>query len=236
MQKTAGGQNSNGGVKWTAMSTIVAALIAATAAITVGYWQYSQKSEEIREFRGRVIDAKTGKVLRQAKIVLESQGSSPIIYSDSEGFFSFSLEKANTQVRIRVEANGYEKYDRFINPAFGSGVEEIQIQPTQNSSQPASIPTPEALSLPLSPSFPSGDPVSQIPLKSNPTSATSRTGVAIVFDPPSNVRESPDGAILCSVRQKTTINIYGSTSSWYYTDVCGNMGVIDFSQITFKLN
>jgi hypothetical protein len=40
----AGGQNSNGGVKWTAMSAVVAALIAATAAIIVGYWQYAQKS------------------------------------------------------------------------------------------------------------------------------------------------------------------------------------------------
>jgi len=157
----AGGQNSNGGVKWTAMSTIIAALVAAIAAITVGYWQYSQKSEGIREFRGRVIDAKTGKVLRQAKIVLEAQGSPPIIYSDSEGFFSFPLEKANTQVRIRVEANGYEKYDRFINPASGSGVEEIQIQPTQSSSQPAFVTTPEA-SIPssLSPPSASATPVS----------------------------------------------------------------------------
>ncbi|MDR9899771.1 hypothetical protein G7B40_035220 [Aetokthonos hydrillicola Thurmond2011] len=62
----------------------------------------------------------------------------------------------------------------------------------------------------------------------------SRTGVAIVFDPPSNIRESPNGRILCSVRRPTTINIYGSTGSWYYTDVCGTMGVIHSSQITFR--
>jgi hypothetical protein len=222
----AGGQNYNGDVKWTAMSTIGAALIAAIAVITVGYWQYSQKSEGISEFRGRIIDAKTGKVVRKAKIVLESEGSPPIIYSDSEGFFFFTLEKGNTQVRIRVEVNGYEKYDRFINPASGSGVEEIQVQPTPSSSE--SVSTPEASS--LSPPSPSASP----PLKR--TSATSRIGVAIVFDPPSNVRESPNGRILCSVREKTTINIYGSTSSWYYTDVCDNMGVIDSSQITFKPN
>ena len=139
-----------------------------------------RKIEGVREFRGRVIDAKTGKVLRQAKIILEASSSPPIVYSDSEGFFSFPLEKVNTQVRIRVEANGYEQYDRFINPASGSGVEEIQIQPTQKTSQPAS---------------------------------TSRTGVAIVFNPPLNVRESPNGAILCSVREKAAINIYGSANS-----------------------
>ena len=40
----AGKQSSNGGVKWTAMSTVIAALVAAAAAIVVGYWQYAQKN------------------------------------------------------------------------------------------------------------------------------------------------------------------------------------------------
>jgi len=63
------------------------------------------------------------------------------------------------------------------------------------------------------------------------SSAQSRT--AIVFDPPSNVRTTPNGPSLCSVRERTTINIYGSTGSWYYTDVCGTTGVIDLSQLQF---
>ena len=66
-----------------------------------------------------------------------------------------------------------------------------------------------------------------------PSSNVSKTGVAIVFDPPSNVRKSPNGEILCSVRERTTINIYGSTGAWYYTDICGKTGVIHSSQITF---
>ncbi len=64
-------------------------------------------------------------------------------------------------------------------------------------------------------------------------SSTSQAGAAIVFDPPSNVRMSPNGAILCSVKRKTTINIYGSNGSWYNTDVCGTMGVISGDQIRF---
>lgn len=63
---------------------------------------------------------------------------------------------------------------------------------------------------------------------SNPPS---RSGVARVFDPPSNVRTSPNSNILCSVRNVTNINIYGSTGSWYYTDYCGERGVIHSSQI-----
>lgn len=66
-------------------------------------------------------------------------------------------------------------------------------------------------------------------------SGISKTGVAIVFDPPSNVRKSPNAEeILCSVREKKTISIYNSTGSWYWTDVCGTMGVIDSSQVTFQ--
>jgi hypothetical protein len=59
------------------------------------------------------------------------------------------------------------------------------------------------------------------------------TRSALVFDPPSNVRVSPNGAVLCSIRDRTTINVYGSTGSWYYTDACGDMGVIHSSQIRF---
>lgn len=64
-------------------------------------------------------------------------------------------------------------------------------------------------------------------------STTSQSGAAIVFDPPSNIRVSPNGAILCSVKRRTTINIYGSVGSWYNTDVCGMMGVISADQIRF---
>lgn len=58
------------------------------------------------------------------------------------------------------------------------------------------------------------------------------SNTAFVFDPPSNVRVSPDGAVLCSIGAPMTITIYGSTGSWYYTDACGSMGVIHASQIS----
>lgn len=62
-------------------------------------------------------------------------------------------------------------------------------------------------------------------------SAPSQT--AYVFDPPSNVRISPNGSILCSIEHPTNITTYGHTGSWYYTDACGSTGVIDSSQIQF---
>ena len=56
---------------------------------------------------------------------------------------------------------------------------------------------------------------------------------AYVFAPPSNVRTSPNGDILCSVESQKMIQVYGSQGSWFYTDVCGKMGVIHSSQIKF---
>ncbi|HEY9698801.1 MAG TPA: hypothetical protein V6D10_16170 [Trichocoleus sp.] len=65
------------------------------------------------------------------------------------------------------------------------------------------------------------------------TSNTPSSNRAVVFAPPSNVRVSPNGEVLCAVRSRTTIDTYGSIGDWYYTNVCGQMGVIHSSQIRF---
>ncbi len=67
----------------------------------------------------------------------------------------------------------------------------------------------------------------------NVDSQQSRTGSAFVFDPPSNVRVSPNGDVLCVVRSRQNIDLYGSKGDWYYTDVCGSMGLINSSQLRF---
>jgi hypothetical protein len=63
-----------------------------------------------------------------------------------------------------------------------------------------------------------------------------RVKTARVFSPPSNVRMEPDGAILCTLPQKTTITTYGQYNyghdgDWLYTNACGKFGVIHASQI-----
>lgn len=149
-------QSTNKGVKWTATATILAALIAASAVITVGYWQY-RPMETLKEYRGRVVDTKTGKVIQRAKIILESQDTPTIIYSDSEGIFSFPLKTWSKQIRIRVEANGYKTYDRFVNPSNSLNIEEIQVQSIEESvgtepvqtDSPVAAPTPSKTSTPL---------------------------------------------------------------------------------------
>lgn len=64
-------------------------------------------------------------------------------------------------------------------------------------------------------------------------SRASSTQVALVYDPSSNVRATPNGQILCSIDTRAYINIYGSLGDWYNTDACGELGVIHISQIQF---
>jgi hypothetical protein len=63
--------------------------------------------------------------------------------------------------------------------------------------------------------------------------ARSSAGAALVFDPPSNIRSSPNGSILCSVRSRTYIDVYGRSGQWYSTDFCGSPGFIHQTQLKF---
>ncbi|MGY6529744.1 MAG: SH3 domain-containing protein [Cyanobacterium sp.] len=64
--------------------------------------------------------------------------------------------------------------------------------------------------------------------------AVAQSSRAVVYAPPSNVRATPNGTIICSVRNVRTINIYGQNNGWYVTDACGRTGYIHHSQISFQ--
>ena len=66
---------------------------------------------------------------------------------------------------------------------------------------------------------------------SSPT--ISASGAAIVFDPPSNIRTTPNGTILCSVTSRGSIPIQGREGDWYRTDYCGQIGYIHKGQVKF---
>lgn len=68
---------------------------------------------------------------------------------------------------------------------------------------------------------------------SNGGPAISSSGTAIVFDPPSNIRSTPNGGILCSVTSRGSIPIQDKEGDWYKTDYCGSPGYIHKGQIKF---
>ena len=60
---------------------------------------------------------------------------------------------------------------------------------------------------------------------------TEDMGNVVVFDPPSNIRSSPGGAVKCSINKMTVIQVYAEPrNGWYSTQACGG-GWIHSSQV-----
>lgn len=155
------------------------------------------------------------------EVRLISNGAPSSRYTDSNGYVSIEvLERKDIEV-ILIK-NGFETKRHILN---------LQVTPNQ----PFTL-FMERLNLNVD-SSKSNSPnrISPSEPKTSEPPLTNNIGVAIVFDPPSNVRETPNGKILCSVREPATINIYGQQGQWYDTDVCGRgkRGLIHSSQIKF---
>lgn len=60
--------------------------------------------------------------------------------------------------------------------------------------------------------------------------------IGVVFDPPSNVRSSPNGSIICTIQELTAIELSGGVvgDGWLRTNFCGRSGVIHQSQILYR--
>jgi hypothetical protein len=52
-----------------------------------------------------------------------------------------------------------------------------------------------------------------------------------VFSPPSHVRMGANGEIICTIPDRKLITTYGQDGKWFYTDACGQLGMIHSSQI-----
>ncbi len=76
--------------------------------------------------------------------------------------------------------------------------------------------------------------------KLTPTPTVDSAQSAYIIDPPTNIRATPNGRIICVIRARNApVRILGSTGvtdnngTWYYTDACSQRGVIHSSQFRF---
>jgi len=118
---------------------IIATIITAAATILVGWWQYKSRIKPVDpqinyvgpQIRGRVIDAVKGARIPNAKVSLEGQDLPSFVYTDSEGIFSVPLKKAIDNVRLVVEIDGYERYEKRVSISPNSDMEDIRLNPTR---------------------------------------------------------------------------------------------------------
>ena len=59
--------------------------------------------------------------------------------------------------------------------------------------------------------------------------------IGVIFDPPSNVRDAPNGNILCTVDRVMAVVTGGGVTNdgWTRTSICGETGMIHTSQIRY---
>lgn len=55
-----------------------------------------------------------------------------------------------------------------------------------------------------------------------------------VIDPPSNIRATPNGRVICTLPNRMNIQVFDAVGSWYRTNACGQTGYIHSGQIRFQ--
>lgn len=66
------------------------------------------------------------------------------------------------------------------------------------------------------------------------------SGSAMIIDPPTNIRLTPNGKVLCVVGSRTLVpiamspGILDKNGVWYRTTACGTVGLVHSSQISFS--
>ena len=129
--------------------TLIGVSIPAIVVLLVGVFQYvlpylitkpqstsessntSTFEKRTSTFVGRVTNEATGKVVAAAKVSLEAKGLPPVIYTDSEGHFSFTIGADVHEIRIRVDAQGYRPFERRIDVSAKTEHEDIRLVPLE---------------------------------------------------------------------------------------------------------
>ena len=116
------------------LAKIIVAIVASISAIVVAYVQFRKPSNNPQtttfNYVGRVIDKGSEQPIRGAEVTFEFRGAPPpIVYTDSEGIYSFSVvfTGENIPARVRVEFKGYKNFDRNITLTTETTLEDIRL-------------------------------------------------------------------------------------------------------------
>ncbi|MGH9940033.1 MAG: carboxypeptidase-like regulatory domain-containing protein [Blastocatellia bacterium] len=113
---------------------ILVAIITGVVTLVVAYWQFGDKSKpKHTEIAGRVIRSDTKQPISGAKVSVDSQGMPQVHYTDTEGVYHLVLDSPLQTFHIRVEASGFEVFDRNIS-ITKIGLEDVRLMPDKNAS------------------------------------------------------------------------------------------------------
>lgn len=106
-------------------------IIAFVIGLSIAYGLYVFKSSQDApaqpvKYAGRVVDSSTNQVILGAKVSVETRGVPQVYYTDSEGIFYLEIPAETDTTRIRVEAAGYEVFDRNVSLSR-TGIEDVRL-------------------------------------------------------------------------------------------------------------
>jgi hypothetical protein len=132
-------------VPWYKRTPVIVAVIGLVGAIAVGFFQFVlpviyKSSPDAVSVIGHVSDEQKH-TIANAKVSLEGEGFlPPVLFTDSEGVFSFSLPRDVKEIKIRVDATGYVPYDRRIGvSALKRELEDIRLKPETKAEDKAEL-------------------------------------------------------------------------------------------------
>ena len=133
------------GARTPAWLKILLAAIPVVGLVVVGYWQFvynrPQPEQKTISYTGRVRDDGTNSPVYKAKVSVEEDQKVPQVQeTDSEGIFHVSLPETTKEVRVVVEAEGYELRERRVS-LRRTGIEDIRLRPS-GATQPTPTPSP----------------------------------------------------------------------------------------------
>lgn len=128
------GGDAEEALPWYKRSAVIVALIGALVGLTgtfvkVVLPKISDAAPRVVAFRGRVSDGRGGRSIARAKVALEGKGLPPLVYTDSEGVFTFDLPDDAKEIKVRVEAAGYDVYERRVDVSAKKELEDIALTP-----------------------------------------------------------------------------------------------------------
>lgn len=123
-------------------------ILAGITALIAGYLLLINKSahsdsDGTVQYAGRVTDQTSQQVIRGAKVNVEAQGVPQDYYTDFDGIFYLRLRNSIDTVRLRVEAVGYEIFDRNVSLSR-TAIEDVRLTPINTARQALPIATPSA--------------------------------------------------------------------------------------------
>ncbi|MBW4458983.1 MAG: carboxypeptidase-like regulatory domain-containing protein [Nodosilinea sp. WJT8-NPBG4] len=122
-----------------AIASLAVAALTAIATVSVPEIRCKVGLEEcslVESYAGQVLDIGDGLPIGGAKVTLLTEGTPVIVFTDTEGFYRFSIDKKQVTLTgsIKIESDGYNFYERFIEIS-PDRIENIRLEKTEKPLQ-----------------------------------------------------------------------------------------------------